>query len=213
MKNRSRSQIDVVIATRNTGKMNEMRKMLFNTSFSAFSLDEVSVLEEVEETGTSFEENAMLKAKTYGKLSGKLTIADDSGIEVDALGGAPGIYSARYGGDGKDDQDRNKLLLENVEGIPEHQLTARFRCVVALWNPIDNTIVTFDGKIEGKITRNVRGENGFGYDPLFFFPEKNKTLAELTLIEKERVSHRGEAMRKALAYMETNVLSLQGDSI
>ena len=211
MKNRSRSQIDDVIATRNTGKMNEMRKMLFNTSFSAFSLDEVSVLEEVEETGTSFEENAMLKAKTYGKLSGKLTIADDSGIEVDALGGAPGIYSARYGGDGKDDQDRNKLLLENVEGIPEHQLTARFRCVVALWNPIDNTIVTFDGKIEGKITRNVRGENGFGYDPLFFFPEKNKTLAELTLIEKERVSHRGEAMRKALAYMETNVLSLQGD--
>lgn len=211
MKNRSRSQIDVVIATRNTGKMNEMRKMLFNTSFSAFSLDEVSVLEEVEETGTSFEENAMLKAETYGKLSGKLTIADDSGIEVDALGGAPGIYSARYGGDGKDDQDRNKLLLENVEGIPEHQLTARFRCVVALWNPIDNTIVTFDGKIEGKITRNVRGKNGFGYDPLFFFPEKNKTLAELTLIEKERVSHRGEAMRKALAYMETNVLSLQGD--
>ena len=211
MKNRSRSQIDVVIATRNTGKMNEMRKMLFNTSFSAFSLDEVSVLEEVEETGTSFEENAMLKAETYGKLSGKLTIADDSGIEVDALGGAPGIYSARYGGDGKDDQDRNKLLLENVEGIPEHQLTARFRCVVALWNPIDNTIVTFDGKIEGKITRNVRGKNGFGYDPLFFFPEKNKTLAELTLIEKERVSHRGEAMRKALAYMETNVSSLQGD--
>ena len=211
MKNRSRSQIDVVIATRNTGKMNEMRKMLFNTSFGGLSLDEVSVLEEVEETGTSFEENAMLKAETYGKLSGKLTIADDSGIEVDALGGAPGIYSARYGGDGKDDQDRNKLLLENVEGIPEHQLTARFRCVVALWNPIDNTIVTFDGKIEGKITRNVRGENGFGYDPLFFFPEKNKTLAELTLIEKERVSHRGEAMRKALAYMETNVLSLQGD--
>mgnify|MGYP001182681024 FL=1 len=90
-------------------------------------------------------------------------------------------------------------------------MTARFRCVVALWNPIDNTIVTFDGKIEGKITRNVRGENGFGYDPLFFFPEKNKTLAELTLIEKEKVSHRGEAMRKALAYMETNVLSLQGD--
>jgi XTP/dITP diphosphohydrolase len=211
MKNRSRSQIDVVIATRNTGKMNEMRKMLFNTSFSVFSLDEVSVLEEVEETGTSFEENAMLKAETYGKLSGKLTIADDSGIEVDVLGGAPGIYSARYGGDGKDDQDRNKLLLENVEGIPEHQLTARFRCVVALWNPIDNTIVTFGGKIEGKITRNVRGKNGFGYDPLFFFPEKNKTLAELTLIEKERVSHRGEAMRKALAYMETNMLSLQGD--
>ena len=182
MKNRSRSQIDVVIATRNTGKMNEMRKMLFNTSFSAFSLDEVSVLEEVEETGTSFEENAMLKAKTYGKLSGKLTIADDSGIEVDALGGAPGIYSARYGGDGKDDQDRNKLLLENVEGIPEHQLTARFRCVVALWNPIDNTIVTFDGKIEGKITRNVRGENGFGYDPLFFFPDNLFVVPLLSLV-------------------------------
>lgn len=213
MKNRSSSQIDVVIATRNMGKMDEMRKMLSNTSFTALSLDQVSVLEEVEETGTSFEENAVLKAETYGKLSRKLTIADDSGIEVDALGGAPGIYSARYGGEGKDDRDRNKLLLENVEGIPEHKLTARFRCVVALWNPIDNTLVTFDGKIEGRITRNIRGKNGFGYDPLFFFPEKNRTLAELTLIEKERVSHRGEAMRKAIAYMKTNVFSLQGDLI
>ena len=157
------------------------------------------------------EAGAANMAETYGKLTGRLTLADDSGIEVDALGGLPGIYSARYGGEGKNDNDRNQLLLSKLEGISEDELTARFRCVVALWNPIDDNVVTFEGKIEGRVTRNVKGRNGFGYDPLFFFPEKNRTLAELTSQEKELVSHRGEAMKGAIAYMEENVFSLRGD--
>jgi len=211
MKNISKSQIDMVVATRNSGKMDEMWKMLSETTYNPLSLDDVKINEEVEETGVTFRENAILKAKTYGKLCGKLTLADDSGIEVDALGGQPGIYSARYGGEGKDDNDRNELLLKNLSGISEDKLTARFRCVVALWNPIDDTFVTFEGRIEGRITENIRGRNGFGYDPLFFFPEKNKTLAELSIQEKEVVSHRGKAMREAIKYLEQNESSLRGD--
>ena len=211
MKNTSNLQIEIVIATRNLGKMDEMSKMLSNSVYKPLSLEQVRVFEEVEETGTTFKENAILKAETYGKLAGRLTLADDSGIEVDALGGLPGIYSARYGGDGKNDNDRNRLLLSNLNGIAEDELTARFRCAVALWNPIDDTVVAFEGKIEGRITRNAKGRNGFGYDPLFFFPEKNRTLAELTSQEKESVSHRGEAMREAITYMEENVFSLRGD--
>ena len=211
MTNISNLPIEIVIATRNWGKMDEMSKMLSNSAYKPLSLEQVRVFEEVEETGTTFKENAILKAETYGKLAGRLTLADDSGIEVDVLGGLPGIYSARYGGDGKDDNDRNRLLLSNLDGIAEDELTARFRCAVALWNPIDDTVVTFEGKIEGRITRNAKGRNGFGYDPLFFFPEKNRTLAELTSQEKESVSHRGEAMREAITYMEENVFSLRGD--
>ena len=211
MKNTSNRPIEIVIATRNLGKMDEMSKMLPNSVYKPLSLEQVRVFEEVEETGTTFKENAILKAETYGKLAGRLTLADDSGIEVDALGGLPGIYSARYGGDGKNDNDRNRLLLSNLNGIAEDELTARFRCAVALWNPIDDTVVAFEGKIEGRITRNAKGRNGFGYDPLFFFPEKNRTLAELTSQEKESVSHRGEAMREAITYMEENVFSLRGD--
>ena len=211
MKNISNLPIEIVIATRNWGKMDEMSKMLSNSAYKPLSLEQVRVFEEVEETGTTFKENAILKAETYGKLAGRLTLADDSGIEVDVLGGLPGIYSARYGGDGKNDNDRNRLLLSNLDGIAEDELTARFRCAVALWNPIDDTVVTFEGKIEGRITRNSKGRNGFGYDPLFFFPEKNRTLAELTSQEKESVSHRGEAMRAAITYMEENVFSLRGD--
>ena len=211
MENISESQIDMVIATRNSGKMNEMWKMLSETTYNPLSLDDVQINEEVEETGVTFRENAILKAKTYGKLCGKLTLADDSGIEVDALEGQPGIYSARYGGEGKDDNDRNELLLKNLSGISEDKLTARFRCVVALWNPINDTSVTFEGRIEGKITRNLKVSNGFGYDPLFFFPEKNRTLAELSIQEKEAVSHRGEAMREAIMYLEQNESSLRGD--
>ena len=117
MKNISESQIDMVIATRNSGKMNEMWKMLSETTYNPLSLDDVQINEEVEETGVTFRENAILKAKTYGKLCGKLTLADDSGIEVDALDGQPGIYSARYGGEGKDDNDRNDLVYQRINSL------------------------------------------------------------------------------------------------
>ena len=159
MTNISNLPIEIVIATRNSGKMDEMSKMLSSSAYKPLSLEQARVFEEVEETGTTFKENAILKAETYGKLAGRLTLADDSRIEVDALGGLPGIYSARYGGDGKNDNDRNRLLLSNLNGIAEDELTARFRCAVALWNPIDDTVVTFEGKIECRITRNAKGSN------------------------------------------------------
>ncbi|PZC43116.1 MAG: XTP/dITP diphosphohydrolase [Chloroflexi bacterium] len=210
MENIDNLPIDIVIATHNSRKMDEMGRMLFNSAYQPLSLKQAKVFEEVEETGTTFKENAILKAETYGKLTGRLTLADDSGIEVDALDGFPGIYSARYGGQGKNDNDRNQLLLTKLDGVSGNELTARFRCVVALWNPIDETVVTFEGKMEGSITRNMKGKNGFGYDPLFFVPEKNRTLAELTSQEKESVSHRGKAMREATSYMAENLFSLRG---
>ena len=180
--------------------MAELVELLRPLRVTLVSLDDLSIGEEIEETGETFKENAILKAEGYGQLGGLITIADDSGIEVDALGGAPGIYSARYGGVGLTDLDRNNLLLKNVENIPEHQLTARFRCVVALWIPEDKT-VTFEGKIEGMLIRVSSGNNGFGYDPIFFYEPMNKTLADMGPEEKEKISHRGFAVRMAREYL------------
>ena len=192
--------IKILVATRNLKKINELSEFLDKNLFSLSNLDELNIDFTVEETGNTFEENATLKAEQYGGQSSLLTIADDSGLEVALLNGAPGVFSARYGGDGLDDQDRNKLLLKNVTGVEEELLTARFRCVVAIYQPCQETI-TFDGKVEGYITREQRGSNGFGYDPLFFYPPKGKTLAEIPSYEKHEVSHRGSAVRKAREYL------------
>ena len=193
-------EMKLLVATRNEGKIKELAEMLKDLPYDLVSLVDLNIDHEVDETGSSFEENAILKAEEYGFLASMMTIADDSGIEVDALGGQPGVFSARYGGDGLDDQDRNKLLLKNVTGVEEELLTARFRCVVAIYQPCQETI-TFDGKVEGYITREQRGSNGFGYDPLFFYPPKGKTLAEIPSYEKHEVSHRGSAVRKAREYL------------
>ena len=190
----------ILVATRNKSKMAELVELLRPLRVTLVSLDDLSIGEEIEETGETFKENAILKAEGYGQLGGLITIADDSGIEVDALGGAPGIYSARYGGEGLTDLDRNNLLLKNVEKIPEQELTARFRCVVALWIPEDKT-VTFEGKIEGMLIRVSSGNNGFGYDPIFFYGPMNKTLADIGPEEKEKISHRGFAVRMAREYL------------
>ena len=190
----------ILVATRNKSKMAELVELLRPLRVTLVSLDDLSIGEEIEETGETFKENAILKAEGYGQLGGLITIADDSGIEVDALGGAPGIYSARYGGEGLTDLDRNNLLLKNVEKVPEQELTARFRCVVALWNPEDKT-VTFEGKIEGMLIRVSSGNNGFGYDPIFFYEPMNKTLADIGPEEKEKISHRGFAVRMAREYL------------
>ena len=190
----------ILVATRNKSKMAELVELLRPLRVTLVSLDDLSIGEEIEETGETFKENAILKAEGYGQLGGLITIADDSGIEVDALGGAPGIYSARYGGVGLTDLDRNNLLLKNVEKIPEQQLTARVRCVVALWIPEDKT-VTFEGKIEGMLVRVSSGNNGFGYDPIFFYGPMNKTLADIGPEEKEKISHRGFAVRMAREYL------------
>ena len=193
-------EMKLLVATRNEGKIVELAELLKDLPCDLVSLVDLNIDHEVDETGSSFEENAILKAEEYGFLASMMTIADDSGIEVDALGGEPGVFSARYGGDGLNDQDRNKLLLKKVSHVEEELLTARFRCVVAIYEPGQETI-TFDGKVEGYLTREQRGGNGFGYDPLFFFPPKGKTLAEIPSHEKHEVSHRGSAVRKAREYL------------
>lgn len=191
---------ELLVATRNKGKLDELVNLLQGTPYDLLSLENVNIQHEVEETGDTFEENAILKAEEYGRMAGIVTLADDSGIEVDALDGAPGVLSARYGGEELDDQGRNALLLKNLANLPDSKLTARFRCVVALSRPKQET-VTFCGSVEGFITRRPRGINGFGYDPLFYFPPKRKTLAQISAEEKHAVSHRGKAVYKAVDYL------------
>jgi XTP/dITP diphosphohydrolase len=190
----------LLVATRNEGKIKELAVLLQELPYKLMSLNDLNIEHEVDETGKTFEQNAILKAEEYGSLASMMTISDDSGIEVDALGGEPGVLSARYGGEGLNDNDRNNLLLSNVSDVKPSFLTARFRCVVAVFHPNKET-VTFDGKVEGYITRKPRGENGFGYDPLFFFPPKGRTLAEIPSNEKHEISHRGYAARKASKYL------------
>ncbi len=163
------------------------------------SLDDVGVGEDVEETGATFEENAVIKATAYCRLSSLPTLADDSGLEVDALAGEPGVHSARYAGDGASDDQRIALLLRKIRDAPT-PWTARFRCVIAIASPNSEqpdgspeSVRTFEGRCEGEIVREPRGENGFGYDPVFFIPELGKTMAELTAEEKNAVSHRSVA--------------------
>ncbi len=191
---------ELLVATRNKGKLDELVNLLQGAPYDLLSLENVNIQHEVEETGDTFEANAILKAEEYGRMAGIVTLADDSGIEVDALDGAPGVLSARYGGEELDDQDRNALLLKNLANLPDSKLTARFRCVVALSRPNRET-VTFCGSVEGFITRKARGINGFGYDPLFYFPPKRKTLAQISAEEKHAVSHRGKAVNKAVHYL------------
>ena len=188
-----------MVATRNAGKLGELRELLAGVPYELVSLDDVGVGDDVEETGATFEENAVLKATTYCGLSGLPTLADDSGLEVDHLRGEPGVHSARYAGDGASDDDRVALLLRNLRGEPE-PWKARFRCVIAIaWPNLERqdssskSVRTFDGRCEGEIVASPRGDNGFGYDPVFFIPELGKTMAELSAEEKNAVSHRSAA--------------------
>ena len=184
------------MATRNPGKLLELKELLRDIPFYVTSLDETGVSHEVEETGSSFEENALIKAEEYGALSGLLTLADDSGLEVDALGGAPGVTSARYGGLGLSDEDRVLLLLENLRDVAWEHRSARFRCVIAVAWPSGET-QTVTGVVEGVIQYEPKGANGFGYDPVFYLPDLGKTTAELSMEEKNHISHRAQAARRA----------------
>ena len=187
----------LLLATRNPGKVREYHRLLTNLPFQITSLDEAGVVQEVAEDGETFEENARTKAETYCSLSGLLTLADDSGLEVDALGGAPGVQSARYGGPGLSDEERVKLLLHNLQEVPWERRAARFRCVIAVASPSQETW-TVAGTVEGVVQYEPRGKNGFGYDPVFFLPEPGVTMAELPPGRKNRLSHRGEAAGKAV---------------
>ena len=188
----------LLIATRNQGKLRELSDLLGDVPFELVSLADVGVDDDVEETGQTFEENAALKAETYRDLSGMLTLADDSGLEVDVLGGEPGVLSARYAGPDATDADRIQLLLENLESCPDSSWNAQFRCVIAVASP-DRQTQLFSGSCRGRIVREPRGENGFGYDPVFLFPDLGLTMAELTSKQKNTVSHRALAVCEAAA--------------
>jgi XTP/dITP diphosphohydrolase len=193
--------MNLLIATRNQGKKAEYAEILGDLSLGLVTLDDLGIDTEVDETGSTYVENALLKARSYAQQAQTLTLADDSGLEVDALGGEPGVQSARYGGPGASDEDRYRLLLQRLAGVPEEERTARFRCVIALVWP-DGREELVEGTCEGLITREPRGSHGFGYDPVFFVPELGRTMAELPSEIKNCISHRARAAQKAHAILE-----------
>ncbi|RHW33407.1 XTP/dITP diphosphatase [Lysinibacillus yapensis] len=184
----------VVIATKNKGKAKDFEALFNPLGFEVVTMFEVAPDMEIEETGKTFEENAILKAETLSRALGTLVIADDSGLAVDALNGEPGVYSARYAGD-HDDEANIVKVLENLKGVAEEKRTARFCCALAIAGPELETYTVF-GTCEGVILNEKRGTNGFGYDPIFFVPELDRTMAQLTPEEKGAISHRGNAIRK-----------------
>jgi XTP/dITP diphosphohydrolase len=184
----------LLVATHNKGKVKEFAEMLADLDLEWLSLDDIGLEKDVDETGHTFQENAILKAETYAAESGYFTLADDSGLEVDALNGEPGIYTARYGGKGLDHEGRYRLLLKNLEGVAEADRAARFRCVIALATP-DGIVGTAEGVCAGKIAEAPAGEGGFGYDPIFFLPDRGLTMAQVPSSVKHQISHRGRALK------------------
>lgn len=197
--------MELLIATANPGKVREFREMLGSERFTWRDLAELRDGQPVEETGRTFRANACLKASQYASRHHMWALADDSGLEVDALGGKPGVTSARWAeinGTGKGDADNNKTLLSQLENVPDHARTARFVCVLALADPAGRVILTARDSVDGTILRSPRGCNGFGYDPLFFVSELGKTTAELSPDDKHRISHRGKALGRLRQLME-----------
>ena len=185
----------LLLATRNKGKLKEIEAIL-GGGVQLMSLDDYPDAPEVAEDRDTFEGNAIKKAAEVADATGEITLADDSGLEVDTLDGAPGVYSARFSGEGATDASNNEKLLSLLKGVPEVERTARFRCVIALVTP-GGEVETTSAVWEGYIVDEPRGKNGFGYDPLFFSPEHGATSAELSPAKKNRVSHRGQALRAA----------------
>tara|TARA_Y100000758_G_scaffold160536_1_gene113954 strand:+ start:1097 stop:1750 length:654 start_codon:yes stop_codon:yes gene_type:complete len=209
----------LVIATGNKGKLREYQQLLSELPLNIVSLEDMGISLEVEETGNTFSDNAWLKALTYSNLTGMLTLSDDSGLEVDALHGQPGVHSARYGGEYlTSDEERVSLLLKNLESVRWTERTARFKCVIAIAgsknhqiNPTEypnqesksGRIASVVGSISGMIQYEPRGEDGFGYDPVFFLPSIKQTMAEMTLEYKNLISHRSDATRKVIQVLRT----------
>lgn len=184
------------IGTTNRGKQRELRQLLGDWPGEIVFPQQLGLALEVEETGQTFAENAAQKARAYARAAGMPALADDSGLEVDALGGAPGVHSARYARAGASDEDRYRKLLAELEGVPLERRTARFRCVVAIAHP-DGHVAFADGTCEGRIAFAPRGENGFGYDPVFLVSGRGVTMAELPAEVKNQISHRARALRAA----------------
>jgi len=190
----------LLIATSNPGKLSEYRQILAGLPVKLVSPEDLCLELEVPENGQSFEENACSKAQAYAAVAGIPVLADDSGLEVDALDGAPGVHSARYAGEGASDADRRRKLLQALEDVPDQARTARFRCVIALW--WQGIVYLTEGTVEGYIAREERGEWGFGYDSLFVVPRLGKTMAELPPEQKNKLSHRGQAARAMRALLD-----------
>jgi XTP/dITP diphosphohydrolase len=188
--------MELLIATGNPGKVREYDELLAGLPLTCVGPADLGITLDVEESGGTYQENAALKALAFSRASGQLTLADDSGLEVDALDGRPGVRSARYGGPGMGDADRWKLLLRELEGVPREERTARFRCVIALATP-DGTVTTAEGSCEGVIAFEAAGAHGFGYDPVFYLPDRRCTMAQLPAEVKNRISHRGRAAQAA----------------
>lgn len=185
---------ELVVATGNKGKLREFAELLKGVVDVILSPADFPGFPDVEEDGESFEANALKKARSAALFTGKPVLADDSGLSVDYLGGRPGVYSARFAGEGATDADNNALLLRELDGVPTERRSAAFHCVIALCRP-DGSCQTFDGSLPGIVLEAPRGEGGFGYDPLFLVPEYGQTFSELPLEIKNAISHRGRAMQ------------------
>jgi XTP/dITP diphosphohydrolase len=187
--------VDLIVATRNKGKVREIRKVLRGLGFRIYSLNDFQGAPRIKEDGVTFADNALKKARFFSEYFRKLTIADDSGLEVDWLKGLPGVFSARYAGEGATDQENNRKLLKEMQGAPPSKRGARFKCVIAIVSS-DGRKGLAEGSCRGRIGLKGTGRGGFGYDPFFFLPRYGKTMAQLSLEEKNKISHRGKALRK-----------------
>lgn len=184
----------IIFATGNEGKMKEIREILSDLDAEVVSMKEAGIQTEIVENGLTFEENAVIKAKAISEMTGEIVLADDSGLEIDYLDKEPGIYSARYMGEDTSYHIKNANLIQRLIGVPDEQRTARFVCAIAAAFP-DGTVKTVRAAMEGRIGYEEKGENGFGYDPIFYLPEYGCTSAELPMEEKNKISHRGKALR------------------
>mgnify|MGYP000921568816 CR=1 FL=1 len=191
----------LVLTSRNKGKLKELKRLVSDLTWEVLSLYDFPDAPEVEEDGFTFKDNALKKATTVARYLHEWTLADDSGLEVDALDGAPGVFSARFAGVHGDDQKNNQKLLQLLEGVPWEKRTACFRCALALASPEGEVIWTTEGKCEGIITYEPRGKKGFGYDPLFYLPALELTMAEISEEEKNKISHRAKAMKDFREYL------------
>lgn len=200
----------LVLATGNQGKVRELKAILGDLNIEVYSLKGFPEIGEIVEGGATFAENAVIKAKAVSKATNLVALADDSGLEVDYLDGAPGIYSARFAGEGKSDADNNEKLLALLREVPLDKRTARFRCVIAICTP-GGQVYTADGTCEGIIEFGLRGDKGFGYDPLFYLPEYGQTFAELDSVLKNKISHRGQALAKAKTVLAEVLKGVEGD--
>ena len=191
----------IIFATGNAGKLKEIREILKDLNREIVTMREAGFEGEIEENGTTFRENAEIKAKAVWEKTGGIVLADDSGLEIDYLNKEPGIYSARYAGVDTSYDIKNQMLLDRLKGVPDEKRTARFVCAIAAAFP-DGTVETVRGTIEGMIGYEIAGEHGFGYDPIFYVPEYGCTTAEMDPVQKNELSHRGRALRAMRAIME-----------